>query len=226
MMKWIPCSKRLPKDENEQVIVTFQNGQIEICSYSEVLGWIVNRMSAVFTTDSVIAWMPFPDPYIATIPIVNIYTYQTIRGPNIKKGAYAYILESEIKGKTGTAKDIGIIEPMSANKAELTTLLKALKRLCSECDLHIFTESMYIITGIEINLDKWEQNGWKTSKGEEIANISEWQQINEYRKKHKMSVAYCGKTKECINTVSHEYQEWMKWETNKKLKENTDDKNK
>lgn len=155
--------------------------------------------------------------------IVNIYTHQTIRSPSKKKGAFAYVLETEIKGKTATLSDIGLIESASVNKAELTILLKALKRLCSECDLTIYTESLYVMSGIETNLDSWEKNGWKTAKGEEIANIEEWQQINEYRKKYNMQVFYCGKPKECIRTVTHSYQEWMERETKKKELEN--DKN-
>ena len=117
--------------------------------------------------------------------VVNIYTYQTIRGPNVKKGAYAYILETEIKGKTATLTDIGIIEPMSANKAELTILLKALKRLRGECDLHIFTESLYIMSGIETNLDKWEQNGKSPGlKGKRMLSGYIYSNMNIQKKKY------------------------------------------
>lgn len=62
--KWIPCSEALP-EEDDQVLATLKTGQIEICSYSEIFGWYTNRMTAVFTTDFVIAWMPFPEPYKA-----------------------------------------------------------------------------------------------------------------------------------------------------------------
>ena len=33
---------------------------------------------------------------------VNIYTYQTIKGPGTKAGTCTYILETEVKGKVAT----------------------------------------------------------------------------------------------------------------------------
>ena len=141
---------------------------------------------------------------------VNIYIYQTIRGPGTKKGAYAYILETEIKGKTVTLSDVNILEPMSENKAELVTLLKALKRLRTECDLNIIGAGNPIKTGIETWIDKWIHSDWKNAKGKEVANMTEWQQLATYKDKYNITVS---------DQEEHQYKNWMKSEAEKKLKE-------
>lgn len=141
---------------------------------------------------------------------INIYIYQSIRGPGKKNGAYTYILETEFKGKPLTLTKIGTLEEMSENKAELVTLLKALKRLRKECDLNIFTSSNHIKTGIEEWLDKWANASWKNAKGKEIANIEEWQRIKAYKDKYTIKV---------IAEKNHSFRNWMIAETEKKLNE-------
>lgn len=142
--------------------------------------------------------------------VVNIYTSQTIRGPGKKSGAYCYILETFVKEKPVTITDKGILEPMSENKAELTILLKAFKRLRKDCEVCIYTDSQHIKTGINDWLEKWKQSNWRNAKGKEIANIQEWQQIYAYSEKYNIVM---------VNTETHSYRQWMKAEMEKKHEE-------
>ena len=111
---------------------------------------------------------------------VNIYTYQTIKGPGTKAGTCTYILETEVKGKLVTLTKSESLEPMSENKAELTVMLKALKRLRKECEVTIYGESNYIKQGAESWLDRWQQGGrtqkekkWPTRKSGSSSMSSE-----------------------------------------------------
>lgn len=150
--------------------------------------------------------------------LVNIYIYQTIRGPGKKAGAYTYILETEINNKTATLTDTGLLEPMTENKAELKTLLKALKRLRGESDLVIFTESQYIKIAIDEWIDKWIHDNWKNAKGKEIANIEEWQQVKAYKDKHKMQIVHCKDM-----GYSNTYKKWMIAEADKRMRGKNDE---
>lgn len=137
---------------------------------------------------------------------VNIYIYQTINSPRKKAGAYTYVLETEIDGKPFTLTDTGKLEPMSENKAELTVLLKALKRLRKECDVTLYGVSESVKTGIEKWVDKWLKADWKNAKGKEIANITEWQQLLQFKNKYEISVS---------DQEEHTYKQWMIAETKK-----------
>ena len=60
--QWIPCSERLPKDD-ETVIVTRDNDIIAIATFEvgEVNnGWWLDFW---YSEDNVKAWMPLPKPY-------------------------------------------------------------------------------------------------------------------------------------------------------------------
>lgn len=140
---------------------------------------------------------------------VNIYIYQTIKGPARKAGAYAYVLETEINGKTATLTKIDKLEAMTENKAELTVILESLKRLRKECLVTIIGAKGYIIQGNEL-LERWKEAGWKNAKGKEIANKDEWQQFLEYKEK------YCI---EVVGESTHEYLQWMERETERKTME-------
>lgn len=144
---------------------------------------------------------------------VNMYIYQTIKGPGTKKGAYTYILETEVKGKSVTLTDTNFLDSMSENKAELNVLLKALKRLRMECDVTIIGATQYIKSGFEQWLDKWIEADWKNAKGKEVANSIEWHLINIYRQKYNITVS---------DQEEHQYKKWMIAETEKKLREVND----
>ena len=66
LTSWIPCSERLPEDGNK-VIITTKAGNVMAGIYTKHYGF---RKNEGFTCDvcfiyleSVVAWMPLPEPY-------------------------------------------------------------------------------------------------------------------------------------------------------------------
>ena len=53
------------------------------------------------------------------------------------------------------------------NKMELTATIKALKHLKDKSEIIIFTDSKYVIDGINNWIFKWKQNNWKTTNKKE-----------------------------------------------------------
>ena len=61
--KWIPCSERLPK-EGENVLVCLENETYDIAFYStKYCSWISSSDEWSYEKESVVAWMPLPEPY-------------------------------------------------------------------------------------------------------------------------------------------------------------------
>lgn len=138
---------------------------------------------------------------------VNIYIYTTNRSPRKKSSAYAYVLEMETVKEPVTLSKIGIHEPMTANQAELTTLIEALERLNKSCNLTIFTDSPYVSGSLTQGwLTKWQQANWLNAKGEAVSNASEWQKAAVLLNKHTYRVE---------DGNSHQYKSWMIRETKK-----------
>ena len=137
---------------------------------------------------------------------VNIYIYQTIKGPGTRAGSYTYILEADMNGKIATLTSTDTLEPMTEKAAELTVILKALSRICKECEIQIVGCSPYMVQATSEWINNWIENDWKNAKGKEIANKEQWQNLLEYMRKYSITF-----TKEC----QHEYLNWIKSETEK-----------
>ena len=136
---------------------------------------------------------------------VNIYTASGIRSPRAGNGVAGFVLEMKTeKGPVTFTKTAEILNA-TANQSELRILIMALKRLTKKCSLTIYTESGYVAAGIE-ELSRWQENGWKTSRGTDVANKEEWQETAELLNGHAFSVT----------TENHEYRAWLRSEVTRK----------
>ena len=57
---------------------------------------------------------------------------------------------------------------------ELTATIKALKYLKHKSNITIFTDSKYVIDGINNWILKWKHNNWKTANKKEVKNKELW----------------------------------------------------
>ncbi len=136
---------------------------------------------------------------------VNIYTASGIRSPRAGNGTAGYILEVMTQNGPATLTKTAEILNATANQSELRILNMALARLTKKCSLAIHTESGYVAAGIE-ELARWQENGWKTSRGTDVANKEEWQETAELLNGHAFSVT----------TENHEYRAWLRSEVTRK----------
>lgn len=142
----------------------------------------------------------------------NVYIMTDIKGPRRRDGFYLY--EIEVPTEKGPATR-GIypkeIKNATQNRAELTVLVEALKRLNQSCELDIYTESAHIASALEEGwLKEWQDNGWKNAKGKEISNRDLWQKTAELLNGsiYRMHVGEI-----------HSRTRWMQFELEKKHKE-------
>jgi len=71
------------------------------------------------------------------------------------------------------------------NKMELTAVISALSALKEPCNITLYTDSRYVMDGIEKWIFNWKQNGWKTAnKKTPVKNLELWQKLDELKSKH------------------------------------------
>ena len=136
---------------------------------------------------------------------VNIYTASGIRSPRPGNGRAGYILELRTDKGPATLTKTAEILNATANQSELRILNMALKRLAVSCNLTIYTESAYVAAGLT-ELPRWKRNGWKTSRGTDVANKEEWLKIAEILNAHMFTAT----------TENHEYRAWLRSEVTRK----------
>lgn len=73
------------------------------------------------------------------------------------------------------------------NRMELTAVIEALKALKVRCVVSLYTDSKYVMDGVNQWLPNWKKNNWRTSnKKSEVKNIDLWQQLDELLPKHEI----------------------------------------
>lgn len=73
------------------------------------------------------------------------------------------------------------------NRMELTAVIEALKALKTVCNITIYTDSKYVMSGISEWMKNWKINNWKTSnKKGDVKNVDLWLQLDDLIQKHEI----------------------------------------
>ncbi len=75
------------------------------------------------------------------------------------------------------------------NQMELMAVVKGLEALKEPCEVFLYTDSSYIITGIE-HVEQWAGRGWRTSAKTPVANRELWEKYRLASKRHKVHPCY------------------------------------
>jgi ribonuclease HI len=73
----------------------------------------------------------------------------------------------------------GVSKAKSNNHTELLAAKEALEYALDKGLSHtkIYSDSEYVVKGINLNLDKWQSAGWRKRNGEEVSNLEDWKDI-------------------------------------------------
>lgn len=112
---------------------------------------------------------------------IEIFTDGACRG-NPGPGGWGAILrvgsvEKELwGGETATTN----------NRMELTAAIRAIEALKRPVSGKIYTDSQYVLKGINEWIHGWKRNGWKTSDKKPVKNADLWQLLDTQVKLHKL----------------------------------------
>jgi ribonuclease HI len=104
---------------------------------------------------------------------VTIYTDGACSG-NPGPGGWGAILifqgrEKEISGFGGHTTN---------QRMELQAAIEALKALKFPCQVKLYSDSAYLVNAFRNKwIDKWQSNGWRTSKKEPVENQDLWKEL-------------------------------------------------
>ncbi|GGZ98561.1 ribonuclease H [Novosphingobium arvoryzae] len=84
-------------------------------------------------------------------------------------------------------KELSGSEPGTTNnRMELTAVIEALGALKQPCEVHLHTDSRYVIDGITSWIFGWQKNGWKTAAKKPVLNADLWQVLLAATRPHKI----------------------------------------
>ena len=73
------------------------------------------------------------------------------------------------------------------NKMELSAVIHGLSALKEPCQVKLFTDSKYVMDGINSWIHNWKKNDWKTANKKPVKNKELWVQLDQLVQKHKIS---------------------------------------
>lgn len=89
-----------------------------------------------------------------------------------------------IKDRTVIRSSSGYVQHTTNNQMEMTAVIKALSHFKSQSSIHLFTDSNYVIQGINSWIHNWLKRDWKTASNKPVKNVELWKQIDKLNKFH------------------------------------------
>ncbi len=113
---------------------------------------------------------------------VKIYTDGACSGNPGKGGWGAVLIYGDNKKEIS-----GYSELTTNNKMELQAVIEALKLLKRQCEVELYTDSVYVKDGITKWINNWKKNNWKTSKKEDVKNKELWIELDNLTQRHNIN---------------------------------------
>ena len=110
---------------------------------------------------------------------IKIYTDGACRG-NPGRGGWGVLI---INGQESKKIFGGIIETTN-NEMELTAAIKGLESFNSPTDLDLYTDSKYVMDGINDWIHNWKRNGWKTANKKPVKRSNLWMELDKLNSFH------------------------------------------
>ena len=110
---------------------------------------------------------------------IVIYTDGACKG-NPGEGGWGAVIEN----KKSVKKLYGYEKNTTNNRMEIVAAIKALKTFSEKSDIIIYTDSKYLMNGINDWINNWKKNNWKTSNKKDVKNVDLWKIIDELNLKH------------------------------------------
>ncbi len=72
------------------------------------------------------------------------------------------------------------------NRMELMAAIQALEALTRRAEIHVHTDSRYVMNGITEWLPNWKRRGWKTAARKPVKNVDLWQRLDRAAAAHQV----------------------------------------
>jgi ribonuclease HI len=118
----------------------------------------------------------------AAPPHVIIYTDGACKG-NPGPGGWGAWLRSG-----GHEKELCGGEPVTTNnRMELTAVIEALAALKRPSTVELYTDSVYVRSGITQWIHNWKKRGWTTAAKQPVKNDDLWRALDEQAQRHEVN---------------------------------------
>mgnify|MGYP006422481913 CR=1 FL=1 len=112
---------------------------------------------------------------------VTVHTDGACRG-NPGPGGWAAVLDSGAHQR----ELYGYEAETTNNRMELTAVIRALETLKRPCQVHLITDSQYVMKGVTEWMAGWKRRGWRTAARKPVANRDLWERLDAALARHEV----------------------------------------
>lgn len=113
--------------------------------------------------------------------IYNVFTDGAC-SPNPGKGGWAFIAYPKEHPNNRIVRS-GFESESTNNRMEMTAIIMGIKYILmvknpdSENSIELYSDSKYVLQGMQSWMHKWQRNGWKKKTKGELLNVDLWKEI-------------------------------------------------
>lgn len=78
----------------------------------------------------------------------------------------------------------GQVANTTNNRMEMTAAIQALERLQKAADVELYSDSQYLIRGMNEWIHSWVKHDWKLKDGSPVKNVELWKKLHKLARKH------------------------------------------
>ena len=112
---------------------------------------------------------------------IEVFTDGACRG-NPGPGGWGVILQYQDRVREFHGGEL----ETTNNRMELTAAIKALEALKENCQVDVYTDSVYVRDGITKWLPRWRERGWRTAAKKPVKNQDLWMELAELVESHQV----------------------------------------
>lgn len=119
---------------------------------------------------------------MSDLPLIKLYSDGGAE-PNPGKGGFGLILKHAHHYKEVSQG----FQETTNNRMELLGVITGFEKLKHQSEVHIYTDSKYVVDGIEKGWAKrWRSNNWYRNKKEKALNPDLWERLLDHISKHRV----------------------------------------
>lgn len=116
-------------------------------------------------------------------PTVHLYTDGACSG-NPGPGGWGLILRHPSTGKE--IERSGAEASTTNNRMELMGVIEGLSLLTRPSIVELYSDSQYVLKGLDEWLASWKRRGWKTADKKPVKNVELWMRLDELAQRHEV----------------------------------------
>jgi ribonuclease HI len=122
-------------------------------------------------------------------PRVELYCDGACLG-NPGPGGWGFLLRVQTAEGRREKEASGAEAGTTNNRMELMAVIRGLEALSQPCLVALWSDSQYVVKGIQSWLKDWKRRGWKKADGKPVLNAELWQALDVQLARHQVEARW------------------------------------